>query len=499
MKKVFVSYHHAEPDSKLANTVVSTLRQRGYDPFIDVDIEIGERWAQRIDQEIRQSSVFIVLLSETSIYRDMVRTEVQIAYELYMTCIHNPENGGAVPFMILPVRVGYEGDLPYDLAGYLGALQYVLWRNDADTADIASRIADAVGGRSLQENRILDAIRTVDQRKPQPVADILLETGMLRDSPFYIARDSEDEILQNVNANGTTTIVHGARQMGKSSLLARIHEQAAIPTIYLDLQLADSSRFASLDALCKYVAAMLRREIPGSASPSELWDEFLGPTQCLTDYVESIALSTGESLMLLIDEIDRVAEFPDCLDFFVMLRAWHDRRAMNVNWQNLNIVIAHSSDPNAWIEQKHQSPFNVGLRKTLADFTDEQMEELSCRHGLALPEGHLRRLMALIQGHPYLTRLALYEFSVRNRSIDYLEASAGEESGPFADHLRHYFFKLKEHPVLTVGLKRCVSGLPIENDDAFRRLYASGLVVGSTAESAKIRCDLYRRYFKTRL
>ncbi|MFK7890983.1 MAG: toll/interleukin-1 receptor domain-containing protein [Granulosicoccus sp.] len=183
MKKVFISYHHAEPDTTVANAVASTIRERGHDPFIDVDIEIGERWAQRIDDEIRRSSVFVVLLSESSIYRDMVRTEVQIAYELYMTGVQNSENDQALPFQILPVRVGYEGDLPYDLAGYLGALQYILWRHDADTLDIASRIADAIDGKSIQENRTLNAAQSFDQRRPQPVADILLETGMLRDSP----------------------------------------------------------------------------------------------------------------------------------------------------------------------------------------------------------------------------------------------------------------------------------------------------------------------------
>ena len=502
MKKIFISYRHAEPDKSLAQVVTAQFRSEGFDVFIDEDIEIGQRWAERIENEIRDSNAFVVLLSEHSVVRDMVRKEVQIAYELYQRDKARDDLDDVDRFQILPVRVEYEEELPYDLGGWLDAIQYAFWQRSVPAEALARQLAGALKGADLEQHPVKP--REIDQAgRPQPVADIVMETGALLDSPFYVKRSVDDDAMRSALGDGTTTVIRGPRQMGKSSLLAQIYsalaERGGELVSLIDLQIPDASRFETIEVLCKYLAARIARDLPGAARPKDLWDDYIGPTENLTDYIESQALAADTRFTLLLDEVDKVAEYPYFADFFSMLRGWHDRRATRVPWRRFNIVIAHSTDPNAWIANDYRSPFNVGTRTTLPDFDETELADLVTRYQAPLLSDDLKTFRELLGGHPFLSRVGLYELTAGERSFAQLRASATEEDGPFADHMKHYFFKLKEHPSLVDGLKSVIHNRSIADTAAFTRLHAAGLITGESPGASKMRCELYREYFRTRL
>lgn len=127
MSKVFVSYRHAEPDQTLARQLVEALETDGHGVFWDTDLQVGQRWAQEIERNLRASRFFIVLVSAESMRSDMVGREVRLAHELSRSS-HDP-------LTLLPVRVAYTGALPYDLAACLDPVQYTLWQSEADTTE----------------------------------------------------------------------------------------------------------------------------------------------------------------------------------------------------------------------------------------------------------------------------------------------------------------------------------------------------------------------------
>src|ERR1041385_4664635 len=108
--KVFISYRRAAPDDALAAFLEGRFTGNGLEVFRDVKTPIGARWAQEIQKQLLACDYFVVLISELSMDRDMVRQEIQQAHAL------NVEKG--VP-AILPVRLAYERALPYDLAAWL--------------------------------------------------------------------------------------------------------------------------------------------------------------------------------------------------------------------------------------------------------------------------------------------------------------------------------------------------------------------------------------------
>ncbi len=66
----------------------------------------------------------------------MVRQEVKLAVKL------TKKRGKR--FTILPVRVDFTGELPYDLAAYLDRIQYAQWTKEEDFQDIARQVLTAI-------------------------------------------------------------------------------------------------------------------------------------------------------------------------------------------------------------------------------------------------------------------------------------------------------------------------------------------------------------------
>jgi hypothetical protein len=106
--------------------------------------------------------------------------------------------------------------------------------------------------------------------------------------------------------------------------------------------------------------------------------------------------------------------------------------------------------------------------------------------------------MTLLNGHPYLTRKALYTLVAEGQSWSDLAHIAADDHGPFGDHLRRYHWLLRDEPDLKKTLKKIIRRQLDIDDMAFFRLLRAGLVKGS-GEVCMYRCDLYRLYFEEKL
>nr|MBC8492551.1 AAA-like domain-containing protein [Chloroflexota bacterium] len=179
-------------------------------------------------------------------------------------------------------------------------------------------------------------------------------------------------------------------------------------------------------------------------------------------------------------------------------RSWHNSRALNDQWNRLNIVMVISTEPYLLIADVTQSPFNVGLKLYLRDFDEAQVHDLNQRHGSPVHEGDFLQFMKLFNGHPYLTRKALYTLVTERLAWANLASVAATDQGPFSDHLRHHHWLLHNEPDLREALKQIILQNRCTDEMAFFRLLRAGLVKGS-GEVCKCRCDLYRTYFEDKL
>jgi hypothetical protein len=109
-----------------------------------------------------------------------------------------------------------------------------------------------------------------------------------------------------------------------------------------------------------------------------------------------------------------------------------------------------------------------------------------------------QELYALLGGHPYLVRKALYLVASGSMRVEDLFTQAAEDRGPFGDHLRHLLFRLGSQPQLKGGLREVLQRNALPDEDVFIRLRSAGLV-RQEGTTMLPRCELYRRYFRERL
>ncbi|MEO1393054.1 MAG: AAA-like domain-containing protein [Cyanobacteria bacterium J06634_5] len=505
MARVFISYKRTvEPDEPIAKRLYQALSAQ-HEVFIDQTMLVGTRWAEQIELQLRQTDVLIVLLSAHSVGSEMVVQEVSLAHELYKSTGNKPR--------ILPVRLAYEQPFQYPLSAYLAAINWASWQGEADTAGLIDELGRAIAGETLSKSKLAQREPTAETTssipKPTPAAQPnrpsgkprsldLPEGTMAVESDFYVARDEDGLALETILRPGATITIKGPRQMGKSSLLNRVMAQAVEAgkqVAFLDFQLFDREALQNADAFYQQFCYWLTDELEIEDCFEEYWSKPLGSTQRCTRYVgRHILKSLDGPLVLAMDEVERMFDTPFRNDFFSMLRSWHNQRATKKLWKNLDLALVTSTEPYQLIDDLNQSPFNVGQVLRLEDFDASQVHGLNVSHGEPLTAKEEQQLMALVNGHPYLVRKALYLVASGQMTAAALFAAAGEEKGPFGDHLRYHLFRVYGKKELVKGFLRILKDQSCPDEVIYFRLHGAGLV---SREGALVvpRCQLYASFF----
>jgi hypothetical protein len=222
------------------------------------------------------------------------------------------------------------------------------------------------------------------------------------------------------------------------------------------------------------------------------------PKTCTRFLEQDVLPAVGERVMLVMDEVDKVFVAPFRNDFFGMLRSWHNLRSDSDLWMNLELVLCASTEPSHFISaDSTQSPFNVGERILMEDFTRAEVSDLVRRHGLPAAEVD-EEIYDLLCGHPFLTRRALYLLAAGRIDFETLRRTATRDDGPFGDHLRYYLTKLYEFNDLLPPFEQVLRNGTCPNPRLFDRLKGFGLVAGEEHQ-ARARNRLYASYFSQRL
>jgi hypothetical protein len=498
--RIFLSYkRHAEPDQTLAGAIAAGLSDAGHDVFTDQRLTVGQEWAREIESQVSRADYLIVLLTAESSRSEMVRGEVELA--------RHQAAKTALP-RILPVRIDYDGPLPYPLNAYLDGIQYTSWRDPADTERLLRELNAAMSG-VLSPDAPTGSVCLGDCRNLPPLyaAPLPVPGGTLQiDDPWYLPRPTDATALSVARQPGQTLTIKGPHQMGKSSLLMRTIKTAldvGKKVALLDFQLVDNQTKADADVFFRRFVSAIAEQLELPDTVDETWDSGYSNPQNCTRYLEKHVLKPlNAPCVIAIDETDSIFRASFSSDFFAMLRSWHGLRAHPVRrvWKTLDIMLSTSTEPQFFIERAHESPFNVGVVLPLEDFLPEQVAGLNALHPRPIGDADVERLYGLVGGHPYLTRKALYVLSGSTPfwGIDRLFAEASDEAGPFGDHLRYYLLRLQDKPELIAGLRHVLARRSGGDELIVHRLQAAGLVKREGRTVAP-RCELYARYFRERL
>ncbi|HXV97595.1 MAG TPA: protein kinase, partial [Anaerolineae bacterium] len=249
---LFICYKpHLDPDQQIAAYLDEMLTTQGHQVFIDPMRQIDESWVEQIDQQIKISDFFIVLLSKAAIDSEMLQSEISQAYEYYQL--------QGKPHL-LSVRIANEELLPYAGPAFLEPLYAGEWESEADNTRLVEEILSVIAGqlpqslavvpaRAARETSIISEdgrLVTGNEASPPPLPafdprflkKLTVPGGAvkLRDN-LYIERTVDAELKEQIIKWGTTTTIRAPRQTGKTSLLMRgIHyaRQQQLEVIFLD-------------------------------------------------------------------------------------------------------------------------------------------------------------------------------------------------------------------------------------------------------------------------
>jgi AAA-like domain/TIR domain len=479
---------NAKPDDYVLSLLESGLRAAGHQVFIDRHLKVGDEWAIEIKRQVQQSDAIIPLLSRDSIKSEMLAEELEEASKAALQNAGKPR--------ILPVRVTFEKGLtpeeqvlPEPFFSVLGHLQYQPWESDADDSELLARVLESLAAKVQ---------RTIVPEQEPGGADPL-------DSPYYVERPTDARFRDALDHKDSIVLIKGARQMGKTSLLARGLKYArdkGKKVIACDLQ-KNQGNLANLESLYLGLCEAIANRLDLSVSPRESWKQALSPGDNLERYLRREVLGKTEGhLVLAIDEIDLLTDRPYTSEVFGQFRSWHNERAVDPDgpWKRLTLAIVYATEAHLLITDQNQSPFNVGTKVELQDFDREQVNELNQRYGCPLRnENDLKRFFALFSGQPYLNRRGFYDLTHEGKSLDEIEAHADADDGPYGDHLKRILFKLAGNEGLRDVLRGLLQGRPIPDAMTFYRLRSAGLVAGPSAKEAQFRCAIYRKFLARHL
>jgi tetratricopeptide (TPR) repeat protein len=228
-------------------------------------------------------------------------------------------------------------------------------------------------------------------------------------SGLYIARQADTELLELCQA-GTFAYVLSSRQMGKSSLMVRTSEQLiATGTHAVVVDLSNLGTQLTAEAWYLGLLTTIADSLMLSTDVVAWWQvhAHLGQAQRLTDFFKEVLLTETEApVVIFIDEIDSTLSLPFTDDFYAAIRSVYNARALVSVFRRLSFVLLGVATPSDLISDPRRTPFNIGQRVEVTDFTYEEALPLADGFGLSSTQAQqvLHWVLDWTGGHPYLTQ-----------------------------------------------------------------------------------------------
>ena len=249
-------------------------------------------------------------------------------------------------------------------------------------------------------------------------APFYIAGGTLRgDAQSYVRRKADDDLYEGL-MRGEFCYILTARQMGKSSLMVRVSARLqSAQTAVADLDLTAVGQNVTAEQWYGGLVMQLGYRLGLANEVMSFWqmESLLGPLQRFIKTICDVILPrSSQRIVIFIDEIDAVRSLPFSADeFFAGIRECYNQRSQNPEMERLTFGLLGVAAPTDLIRDTRITPFNIGRRIELHDFTPSEAAPLArgLANGRDPGDAILKRILHWTGGHPYLTQRMCLEIA----------------------------------------------------------------------------------------
>lgn len=341
-------------------------------------------------------------------------------------------------------------------------------------------------------------------------------------APCYVERAADKELPKAIGRHQFCYILT-PRQMGKSSLMVRTKqrlEKVGVRSVIIDLTSIGTTQIS----VEQWYLGQLQRIVTQLHMQTDYvhwWQQqsHLGVVQRFINFLSEIVLKEiVEPIVIFVDEIDTILSLPKTFntdDYFAAIRALYNERPINQSLERLSFVLLGVVSPSDLIKAANRTPFNIGTRIHLTDFTLEEAKPLlsALAPNSDIAEQLLGQILFLTGGHPYLTqktcmRVAKWAQSKWNPTLapvivdelvkDMFFSEVGRNTDDNLQFIRKRILESRAATTLLQFYKRVRSRETLpdsELDPILVALKLSGLIKANNDGILIIRNPIYERVF----
>lgn len=326
----------------------------------------------------------------------------------------------------------------------------------------------------------------------------------------------EQQVINAIKEDGALVRIKGIKGSGKTWLLEKVIIPAAKREGYLTVSL-DFRKSPNLDnfeldkkleQLLIWLCKQIQKELGLNLDFNKIWDKMDDPKSNATNYLEKIFAEIDSKILLIgLDELENIFNNPSIsIDFCDLLRAWAEEcNRGNTNsylWKQVRIAVLHSREKYAKFDIDSSGLAGAGKYFELNDVYDEnQIKALIIEKKLNWSQKNIDDLLQLVGGYPDLINQAFKRAKILNLTAEDLIQKAHTDEGIYADDLRLLMVTLNNKPNLKQAFKTVIeSSSPVKISDPLHIFHLESMgLVKLNGDKVSPRCELYRKYFASRI